>query len=170
MKSKLFITFGAFFLLVFVYQLWERYAPLPLTSSHIQAASDSDPVTIQIPSLSLKLPVISSELRGTKWEYATDGVSYLSSSAMPGRVGNAVFYGHNWPNLLKDLDRIKPGDEISIIFKSGTQSNFIVISTSVVDASETSILSQTVDSRLTLYTCTGFLDLERFVVVAVAKN
>jgi sortase (surface protein transpeptidase) len=48
----------------------------------------------------------------------------------------------------------------------GVKKEFKVEYTATVDPSQTYIIDNTKDTRITLYTCTGFLDSKRFVVVA----
>jgi LPXTG-site transpeptidase (sortase) family protein len=79
-------------------------------------------------------------------------------------------YGHNWSALLGSLPKIKPGDKIKIILSNGQEKNFVVKYTSIVAPSDTKILSDSADSRITLYTCAGFLDSKRFVATALLKN
>jgi len=90
----------------------------------------------------------------------------LLDSPIPGRIGNSIFYGHNWTSLLGNLVNAKPGQEISIAFGSGEIERFKISYVQVVKPSQTDILNQTNDRRITLYTCTGFLDSKRLVVVA----
>ena len=93
-------------------------------------------------------------------------MSYLATSPLPGHKGNSILYGHNWKSLLLDLPKVKPGQSVFITNHNGTKQRFIVEYTAVVDPSQTYIIDATNDTRITLYTCTGFLDSKRFVVVA----
>ena len=94
------------------------------------------------------------------------GLSYLSSSPIPGEWGNSILYGHNWPNLFGPLKKIQKGDPVEVELSSGQTRTFEVVMTDTVTPNQTHILSKTDDVRLTLYTCTGFLDRNRFVVTA----
>jgi LPXTG-site transpeptidase (sortase) family protein len=123
------------------------------------------PTRIEIPRLSVHLPIYGANLDNNHWETTEIGVSYLVSSPAPGQVGNSVMYGHNWPNLLGNLRHIVPGDEI-VIHMGEEPIKFAVTYTMVVPGSNTTVYQETADTRLTLYTCTGFFDKDRFVVVA----
>ena len=61
---------------------------------------------------------------------------------------------------------MKVGDEIKIVYDGGAEKSFEVFFTQVVGPNQSSILNPTEDRRITLYTCSGFLDQARFVVVA----
>jgi len=70
---------------------------------------------------------------------------------------------------LGKLPKVKPGQEITIVFTDGSSKIFTIEYTSVVTPDQTHILNPTADSRITLYTCTGLFDNKRFVVTAVNK-
>lgn len=140
---------------------WQRTAPLP------PAPANSPIIRLAIPELSIDIPVVPTHLNGTKWEYTAKGVAYLASTPLPGQFGNSVFYGHNWPNLLARLPQAKPGQQIITTFADGTHRTFLINTTAVVTPDHIEILNPTTDIRLTLFTCTGFLDRERFVVTAI---
>lgn len=129
----------------------------------------SNPSVVSIPTLDISLPLIPSEIKDNKWEVSSGGVSYLKSSVIPGQVGNSIMYGHNWTNLLGNLVKIKTGEDIDIYYEDGSKKIFEVILVQEVKPDDISILKNTNDSRITLYTCSGFLDSKRFVVVAVLK-
>ena len=172
--SKALIVLG--FLLFFFggYLTYQRYSPKNLEFQGLQVSknvsSDEAPVRISIPSLNIDNAVFPASIKKGNWESTTKGISYLSSSPTPGSGGNSILYGHNWPSLLGDLIKIKPGDKIEILMSNGEKKTFIVKFTSIVDSKQTHILNQTKDNRITLYTCTGFLDSKRFVATATLTN
>lgn len=128
------------------------------------------PVQLKIAKSNILLPVIPSVIKKGKWEATTEGISYLSSTALPGEKGNSVFYGHNWPSLLGKLTDVRPGDNIEIILNDKTRKIFEVEYTVTVTPDQTHILESSNDSRITVYTCSGFLDLRRFVVVGILRE
>lgn len=152
--------------------LYLRYRPISveaMDSASEIAVVTSVPSSLTLASLDLSLPIIAAEKHADNWQTTDQGVSYLSSSPLPGEPGNSVMYGHNWPNLLGELDNLHPGDEIVVNY--GTREvTFIVHYKSVVEASDVSVYAPTLDSRLTLYTCTGFFDSKRLVVAALLKT
>lgn len=174
---KLFVVFGATCLFLAAFLIWQRNTPRRLSfrvdSLHTQqtsVVSSKIPRTLIIKDLGIELPVIGAKLENGRWEATGDGVSYLVSSAVPGEVGNSILYGHNWPNLLGKLPKAKPGQDIYVVFDDGTTKRFVIEYTSVVTPDQTHILGPSRDARLTIYTCTGFLDTKRFVVTAVVKE
>lgn len=173
MKLLHFITLGC--LLVSAYFLWQKYNPTPLISypeDVIKQNPNHDllPKMLLIPDVGIHVPVIPQKMEKTTWPQTTKGVSYLRNSPIPGSIGNSILYGHNWTNILGKLSQVRPGMKIYIEQWNGTYMPFTTIYTLTVNSHETSILKSSTDKRITLYTCTGFLDSKRFVVVAIADE
>lgn len=133
-----------------------------------ESESQKEGMTIEIASLDISLGIYPANIKSGKWEASSLGVSHLSTTPLPGEIGNSVLYGHNWPGILGKLTNIKTGDEILV--KNSNDKKFIVSVIQVVDPSDTSILNNTTDTRITLYTCTGLLDSKRFVVSAILED
>lgn len=127
---------------------------------------DNLPAQIRIKNLGIILPIIPEQLQNGKWQVSDKGVNYLISTPMPGEVGNSIMYGHNWTNLLGKLVKAKPGFEVEVLYPNSITKRFIIDSVVEVSPNQTTILNQTEESRLTLYTCSGFLDSKRLVVSA----
>lgn len=140
----------------------------PTISANVQ--ENQLPTGVAIPNISVWLPVYPALVNNSAWETTYKGVSYVTGSAIPGNKGNAIFYGHNWPNILGNLSSIQVGDTIEIVFANNTKKNFAVTTIQVVSPDVVSILDQTDDNRITIYTCIGFLDSNRLVVTAVAQD
>lgn len=131
--------------------------------------NQDSPTALSIPSINLDLPVYTSELVDNKWEVSTGGVSYLSGSALPGDTGNTIMYGHNFPWILGKLSKVSVGDAI-YIYSGDYMLRYTIKYIQSVDPSQTSILDQSDDKRLTLYTCAGLFDSKRLVVTALLHN
>lgn len=124
------------------------------------------PAKIYIPKLERVLYVSDGYLDNNRWTVSETGVSYYSNSARPGEIGNSVIYGHNRRDILGGLWRVQDGDTIYVIMDSGDFVKYQVFEKKEIQPTQVEILNQTADSRLTVYTCSGFLDQTRFVVVA----
>lgn len=148
------------------YLLWQRHRPLPAPAAVLRPENSGLPIGIAFPRLGLNLPVYPAKLTGQTWEYSDRGVSFWTDSALPGKRGNSVLYGHNWPNILGRLDEVAVGDAIEISLASGERIRFRVRDKRVVGARQNEILDQTDGAQLTVYTCVGFADRKRLVVVA----
>jgi LPXTG-site transpeptidase (sortase) family protein len=175
--SKALITLGIICYLFTLYAVFDRINPRRVSFAYstqekilTTKVQKHFPVTISIPAASIVLPVIPSQIKNGQWEATTQGVSYLKSSPLPGETGNSVLYGHNWLSLLGRLVMVKPGDKIEIYFDDNTKKVFEIEYTIIVTPDQTHILTPSLDKRITLYTCTGFLDSKRFVAVALLKE
>lgn len=170
------IVLGLLNLMIAAFLVWQRNTPTRLSFKLDEVKSvgltqtKRMPTILRLPSLHLELPIIPAILKDYKWQATPVGVSYLVSSTLPGETGNSIMYGHNWPNLLGRLSQVKSGDTLEVYFSDGTEHTFQIEFTTIVTPDETHILNQTSDQRLTLYTCTGFLDRQRFVVTAILKK
>lgn len=178
--SKFLILLGILSLLTSAFLYWQRTSPKRLSFDlgteqieNLEAGSDKggiEPVVLVIKDLNLELLIFESHIGKNGWEATSKGVSYLASSPVPGNPGNSILYGHNWKNLLGNITRLKPGQKIRIIYSDGTPKEFEIYYTQVVTPEDTQILTQSDDARITLYTCTGFLDSKRFVVTALLRT
>lgn len=175
--SKLFILLGVFCYLLGIYNIWLSVDPNRLSFSKYSYAQTktsekeelSAPVEIIIKDLNIDLHLIPSHVVDNKWETTDIGASYLATSPIPGEEGNSIIYAHNWASLFGSLIYISPGDEIQIKYADGSQKIFVVKYTSTVTPDTSGILAPSNDRRITLYTCIGFLDSQRFVAVAILK-
>ncbi len=171
--AKWFSIFGLICLILAVFFFWQRNNPQRLAFALNDLPDRSDiinslplPTEIIIKDINLDLPIIPSKLEKGEWEATTKGVSWLSSSPLPGTKGNSILYGHNWPNLLGNILKLKPGQVIRIKFADGSTKLFVIDSTTSVSPKEVSVLAPSKTPRVTLYTCSGFLDSQRFVIGA----
>lgn len=142
-------------------------SPSPANSAEQNVAL---PLEISIPKINKVLKIEPGEVAGNRWSVSETGVSYLTTSALPGSGGNSVMYGHNRINLLGDLNKAGTGDLISIKMDNGEVLTFRIFETREIKPDQVEILNATADNRLTLYTCSGFLDQARFVVFARLEN
>src|SRR5438067_1175638 len=108
--SFLFLFLGVIFFLALSYQFYLRYRPnslgfnsLPQPAHHIVMTTNNKPMRLVINSLKLDLPLFSAKLKKNNWPTNDNGVTYLENYPIPGEPGNAILYGHNWPNLLGNL-------------------------------------------------------------------
>lgn len=177
--SRLLISLGIIFYVLGIYNIWLVKNPNRLAFQKYSYANEvhtekdaklTAPVRIIIKKQNIDLPIIPSHIINNEWETTSMGASYLASSPIPGQKGNSVIYAHNWASLFGNLVNVAPGDEVQIQYRDNTIRTFIVKYTSTVAPETYSILNPTTDKRITLYTCTGFMDSHRFVAAAILKN
>lgn len=165
--SLLFVLLGAGLLIyASIQKIGWVTKPEILASGNPQEQVIAKPAKVYIPRLSRVLYVSDGYVTGDRWAISETGVSYLTTSGIPGETGNAVIYGHNTQAILGGLWRVQDGDTIYVVLDSGDFVKYQVYERKEIKPTQVEILNQSPDSRLTLYTCSGFLDTARFVIVA----
>ena len=106
-----------------------------------------------------------SEVVGGYWEVFDSVVGWGKGSSPPGYQGNQILFAHVREGLFGNLDKIKLDDNI-YVFNESRWYSYFVKEIKEVYPGETEVIEQTEDERLTLYTCSGFRDEKRLVVVA----
>ncbi len=142
---------------------WIDYSFAGYSSPEVIMAGVPSPVQITINTVGISLAIEKRVLESRRWPVSDSGGEV-------GQTGNAIIYAHNWPALFGDLKKIRVGDEVGVELSNGQTVTFMAQSITVVTSDQTHILDETSDRRLTLYTCTGFLDRKRLVVVAIART
>ena len=114
------------------------------------------------------VPVRPGEFRDGAWTLSYKYVHHLIDSAYMGQKGNMVIYGHNTASLFEGLAYVTEGDAIVVQGIAGEKKEYKVADVLVVGSDNVEALAERYPEQLTLYTCTGFLDSKRLVVVAKA--
>jgi sortase A len=118
---------------------------------------------IYIPALwNASAPVV----QGDGWDQLKRGVGQHVGSVNPGDVGNIVLSAHNdiFGELFRDLDKLKPGDEI-LVSTATREYTYRVTGLRIVEPTEVEIMESTARPTITLISCYPYLkDTERIVV------
>jgi len=130
-----------------------------------KASEDDKPRRIIIPKLNIDVLIRDAKVVNKKWEVFEDVASYGLGSGLPDREGNTVIFAHARRGLFLPLREIEIDTEI-IIFTKESWYTYKVVETKEVNPKEISVISPTDDETLTLYTCSGFADTKRLIVVA----
>jgi sortase A len=105
-------------------------------------------------------------VQGDGWEQLKRGVGQRIGSANPGERGNLVLSAHNdiYGERFRDLDQLSPGDEI-IVYTATQEYVYYVISISIVEPTDVSVMEPTERRTITLISCYPYLvDNQRIVV------
>ncbi len=105
-----------------------------------------------------------------KWTVSANSIAHLFSSADPKEPGNIILYGHNSKKLFKNIPKLQLGEKITLTLADGSARTYTITERARVQADNTSFLQPTKSETLTLYTCIGFLDRERFILRAVPSS
>ena len=171
-QGVLFLFLGLFFILLFSGWRFSRARILSFSQGYpkdkevVEKTEESKPASIQIPSVGINLPVEESAIKNGIWEVSYQGASHLDKSANPGQNGNVVIYGHNKNQLFGPIRWMEAGSTIEITDKGGKKYEYKVVKTIVTTPDDISYVLPKDKETLTLYTCIGFMDSKRFIVIA----
>ncbi len=124
------------------------------------------PTKVKISSVGIDLAIEEGNIKDGVWQISENQATHLDVSKNPGDGGNVVIYAHNKGNLFGPLRKVKQGDEIKILNSNNQEFIYKVNQTITVTPQEIDYVLPKNEETLTLYTCTGFLDSKRFIVVA----
>ncbi len=143
--------------------LMQSYAELPIPTPGVKQARQ-----LQIPAIGLSAPVV----LGDGWEQLKKGIGQHLNTANPGEIGNMVVSAHNdiFGELFKDLDKLKPGDEVVVTTQNETFT-YIVTGTQIVEPTRVDLMAPTPEKTLTMISCYPYrIDTERIVVTAILQE
>jgi len=119
-------------------------------------------IRIQIPAIDVDAPVV----QGDGWEQLKKGVGQHVGTSRPGDKGNIVLSAHNdiFGEIFKDLDRLKPGDQI-ILYTSQRSYTYSITSSKNVEPTQVEVMGPTSYPTVTLVSCYPYLvDNQRIVI------
>ena len=150
--------------------------PLEAQPKDLQYAATN--ITLEIPSLSVKIPIVGVPFKDGKWNVSWLGkqAGWLEGSAFPSWKGNSVLTSHVYlsnglPGPFVNLNKLKFGDKV-IVHAYGQKYIFEVRANAVVEPNNASIFKHEEKSWLTLLTCKEYNEktntyLKRVLVRAV---
>jgi LPXTG-site transpeptidase (sortase) family protein len=142
----------------------EEIAPSE-SMSELDADSLLFPRNIEIPERGILAPLVPSIIADGNWEVNTHSASLLVQDGELLAENGFIIYGHNTAAIFSKLQQVKAGDEITLRYTDGRELVYSVVSTVVVSADERNVLEYAQEDTILVYTCVGFLDRERFVVI-----
>lgn len=137
----------------------------PDSSFEIVPSVQKTPTRIIVPTLKIDLPITRSRLINGYWEVSKNTASFGDGSAPPGTNGNTVIFAHAKEGMFLPLKNITYGKDVYIL-TSDTWFHYRVDEIREVNPTDVYVVKKTDDERLTLFTCDGFLDQKRLVVIA----
>ena len=125
---------------------WQQQNSAPRTLQ-TPVAADDGLTRVEIPKISLDAMVV----EGSSRKQLKIAPGHVTSSAVPGEIGNSVITAHR-DTFFRHIYELTKGDEIKVR-RNGQVFTFQVTGKKVVDPSDVSVLNPTPDARLTLITC-----------------
>ncbi len=160
------------FLPIFVWQV-DHHTPIKLMPSVNLPPPSNDKAnqrpagnTLIVPKLNLKQQIY----EGLDANTLDTGLWRLPASGDPAKGGNTVIAGHRFiygsATPFYHLDKMSQGDNITIYWQK-VRYDYTVIDVKIVQPTEVSVLDQTKEPQLTLFTCTPLWTAkERLIVIA----
>lgn len=135
---------------------------LPQTTAHITAR----PIEIRIPTVNIDLSLSETVIANNVWQIADNGASHLALSGRPGEATTDIIYAHNTNDRFGPLLWLSVGDDIILTTADKKEHTYHITQIVTVDPNKPGILTTQKGETLILYTCTGFADLQRYVLIA----
>ena len=171
LKTKVLLVLGI--LLFGISFMWHANQTIQLAfftpKVSVMTSTQAAPVSIEIPRVKMNLPVEQTAITGGVWGVSQKGASYLGTSARPGEAGPIILYSHNTDDRFGPIRWLMPEDEIVITTIDNKSHNYTVKKLMTVSPNQIEAVSNYSEETLILYTCDGFADLQRFVVIAVPQ-
>ena len=123
------------------------------------------PVRIIIPELGIDLDVQESKIVNGYWEVPEDRAAWGEGSGVPGYAGNQVIFAHARDGLFTNLENIEKEMHIYVLTDEDWYA-YEVSEIKEVYPDQTEVIAPTDNERLTLYTCSGYKDSKRLIVVS----
>ncbi|MGE3323809.1 MAG: sortase [Acidimicrobiia bacterium] len=127
--------------------------PTPAAVPADQYAPEPDVVLGRIAIERIKLDT---ELRqGITLTTLDKGPGHWPGTALPGGIGNMVVAGHRVTHSkpFRHIDKLQPGDAMTITAVDGGQARYLVTSSEVVDDQAVWIVNQTPEPTATIFAC-----------------
>ncbi len=167
-RTRLLFVVG--FLLLATSLLWHFNQTIQLAffTPKVVAVAKSHPIPtrIIIPKVNIDLPIEETAITNGSWQVSQTAISHLTASARPEEKGTIILYSHNTDDRFGPIRWLNKGEKIEIRTAGGKNHAYMVSQTLKVSPSQMDILTQNKGETLILYTCDGFADLQRFVILA----
>jgi sortase (surface protein transpeptidase) len=131
------------------------------------SSSSKLPTQLIINRIGLDLVLKEATISANNWQIYPDAASHLHGSGDLGG-GNMIIYGHNTPAILGKI--IQLGTENEILVKNQyLEKRYKVTQVFQTTRDDLSQINNT-DDQLTIYTCSGWFDANRFFIIAKPIN
>jgi len=130
----------------------------------IPTPSPRQAVRMVIPAIGVDDPVV----QGDGWDQLKKGIAQHIDTADPGQPGNLVVAAHNdiFGEIFRDLDQLKPGDEVQV-YTAAEKFVYVITGSRIVEPTDVGVMEPTVGPTLTLISCYPYLvDTQRIVIFA----
>lgn len=171
LRTKSFIILGFLFLSISLIWHLNQTIQLAFFTPHVTPLKNISalPTQLIIQKIKMTLPIEETAINNGMWQVSQNGASHLTISARPGEKGPIILYGHNTIDRLGPIRWLSKGDTIEIKTADGKIHTYIIEQTMTIAPDKMDIFTQRKGETFILYTCDGFADLQRFVLIASPK-
>lgn len=170
LRTKLLLSLGILLIIIPLFFYTNEFVQLSFFTPKVPVMKTTkhhaSPIEIQIPGVRMDLSISETAISHNIWQIADAGASHLAVSSRPGEDGPIILYAHNTNDRFGPIRWLSQGQEIQLITEDSRVHTYKIIKTLQVDSDKTSIFFSDKGERLFLYTCDGFADLKRFIVIA----
>lgn len=124
------------------------------------------PTQLRLPKYRVTLDIVESAIHNGVWQINEYAANHLNVSANPGEGGNVVIYGHNSNEVLGPLRWMSVGEQIELTNADGKTITYSVDQVIETNPEDINWVLPKQEETLTLYTCSGFLNSKRHIVIA----
>lgn len=160
---------GAFLILIPTFFYINEFVQLSFFTPKIPVVVQkhlSQPIGIRIPAVDMNLSIQETAISNKTWQVADTGASHLNVSSRPGENGPIILYGHNTTDRFGPIRWLSEKQTIILTTADGKNHAYTIVKTLQVSPDKTAIFFSEKGETLFLYTCDGFADLQRFIIVA----
>lgn len=168
LKTQILLVLGLILVIIPVLFYVNEDIQLRFFTPHVNIHKSAYPqaVKITIPKVNLNLNIEETAINNGNWQVARNAASHLNISANPGEAGTIILYGHNTTEMFGPIRWLNKGDKIEVKTKDGKTHTYKITDIKEVNPEDTKILVSQKGETLILYTCSGFADLKRYIVIA----
>jgi LPXTG-site transpeptidase (sortase) family protein len=169
-RTKALFVFGILFLSISLLWHFNQTIQLAFFTPEVVPVKRTHPIPTQlsIQKLNLNLPVEQTIIYNGVWQ-VSEYVSHLTTSARPGEKGAIIMYGHNTLERLGPIRWLSKGDTIEVKTIDNKIHRYKIDQTMTVAPNRLDIFTKRAGETLIIYTCDGFADLQRFVLIALPQ-
>lgn len=166
-RTKALFVFGFLFISISLVWHFNQTIQLAFFTPKVIPVAKTQPIPTQliVKKVGIDLPIEQTAIHNGVWQ-VSDNVSHLTTSARPKENGPIIMYGHNTTEQLGPIRWLEKGDTIEVKTADNTIHTYIIQETLTVAPDRIDVFTQRSGETLIIYTCDGFADLQRFVLIA----
>lgn len=163
LKQNALLLLGLFLMSIFFVWKYHQSRILSFNSKEITRINSTDikPIHIKAYPVGIDIDINPAVIIDGVWPVFPNSAGFITNGK------NVIIYGHNKNNIFGPIRYIKLGAIVEILDSNNKIHKYEVVETDTVYPDNLEYIKEKKEETLTLYTCVGFFDSKRFIVVAV---